>query len=228
LVNRSIAWGQPFWATMFANPQVRQFLASNPDPIPVPPDAPEDGASLALRYSRYVVMPKPDEVRLHLFLFPQTPAYNHVMVIRIPDKPSPGFTWIGDIQFSAGPEWVFAAGNRVELRHPGRDKYVLLPIQEFSDFGRDTAPKIRIPPIVYGLGERDDLKFRFELKIDGRLTASSDWQQVPSVDLATPGLKPGNGVLTVFVRNDSAGGTTYSTDTVLQGTTPTMLASPGK
>ena len=228
LTNRSIAWGQPFWTTMFANPQVRQLLAANPDPIPVPPDAASDPASIALRYSHYVLMPKPDDRRLHLFLFPQTPAYGHVIVIRIPDKPSPGFTWIGDIQFSLGPEWVFAAGNGVELRHPGRDKYVLLPIQEFSDFGRNAEPKIRIPPVVYGLGARDDLKFRFELKIDGKLAGSSDWQQAPSVDLATPGLKPGNGVLTVFVRNDSAGGTTYSTDTVLQGTVPTLLLPPDK
>jgi hypothetical protein len=228
LVNRSIAWGQPFWATMFANPQIRQFLASNPNPIPVPPDAPDDATSLLLRYSRYIVMPKPGDRRLHLFLFPQAPAYGHMIAIRIPDKPSPGFTWIGDIQFSVGPEWVFGVGNQVELRHPGRDKYVLLPMQEFSDFGRNAEPKIIIPAIVYGLGERDDLKFRFELKIDGKLTASSDWQQAPSVDLATPGLKPGNGVLTVFVRNDSAGGTTYSTDTILQGTTPTLLSSPAK
>jgi hypothetical protein len=228
LTNRSIAWGQPFWATMFANPQVTQFLASNPNLIPAPPGAPGDAVSLALRYSRYVVMPKPDDGRLHLFLFPQTPAYSHVIVIRIPDKPSPGLTWIGDIQFSVGPEWVFAAGNRVELRHPGRDKYVLLPIQEFSEFGRNAEPKIRIPPIVYGLGERDDLKFRFELKVDGKVTASSDWQQAPSVDLATPGLKPGNAVLTVFVRNDSAGGTMYATDIVLRGTSPIQLSRPGK
>jgi hypothetical protein len=222
--NRSIAWGQPFWATMFANPQIRQFLASNPDPIPVPKDAPDDPASLQLRYSRYVVMPKPDDVHLHLFIFPQTPAYGHVLAIRIPDMASAGLTWIGDIQFALGPEWAFAAGNRVEMRHAGRDKYVLLPLQEFSDFGRNAAPKIRIPPIVYGLGERDDLKFRFELKIDGKVTAASDWQQAPSVDLATPGLKPGNGVLTIFVRNDSAGGTMYSTDMVLQSNRPILLA----
>ena len=173
-------------------------------------------------------MPKPDDVRLHLFLFPQAPAYGHVIVIRVPDKPSPGLTWIGDIQFSIGPEWVFAAGNRIELRHPGRDKYVLLPIQEFSDSGDNAGPKIRIPPVVYGLGERDDLKFRFELKIDGKVTARSDWQQAPSADLATAAVKPGNAVLTAFVRNDSAGGTIYSADTVLQSTTPTLLSSPGK
>lgn len=228
LINRSIAWGQPFWATLFANPQIRQLLASNPDPIPVPPDAASDPASIALRYSRYVLMPKPDDARLHLFVFPQAPAYGHVIAIRIPDLVSAGVTWIGDIQFSLGPEWVFAVGNRVEQRHSGRDKYVLLPIQEFPESGDNAGPKIRIPPVVYGLGERDDLKFRFELRVDGKVTASSAWQQAPSVDLATAGLKPGNGVLTAFVRNDSAGGTTYSTDTVLQGTTPTLLSSPGK
>ena len=224
LYNRSIAWGQPFWATMFANPQVRQFLASNPDPVPVPQDAPSDAASLELRYSRYVLMPKPDDANLHLFMFPQAPAYGNVVAIRIPDNASAGLTWIGDIQFAFGPEWVFAAGNHVETRHPGRDKYMVLPIQEFSD----PEPKIKIPPIVYGLGERDDLKFRFEMKIDGKVTASSDWQQVPNADLATPGLKSDNGVLTVFVRNDNAGGTVYSTDIVVHSTSPILLSPSHK
>jgi hypothetical protein len=228
LYNRSISWGQPFWATMDANPEVRQFLASDPNPIPAPRGAPDDVVSVALRFSRYALMPRPDDSRLHLFLFPQAPADGRVIVIRIPDKPSPGLTWIGDIQILLGPQWVFAAGRRVELRYPGRDKYVLLPIQEFSEFGRNAQPKIRIPPVVYGLGENDDLKFRFELKIDGKVTASSDWQQAPDVDLATAGLKPGNGVLTVFVRNDSAGGAIYSADTILNDRAPIQLSAPGK
>ena len=59
-------------------------------------------------------------------------------------------------------------------------------------------------------------------------TQSTDWQQVPGADLETPGLRPGNAVLTVFVRNDSAGGTIYSTDTVLHGTSPTLVSSPDK
>ena len=213
---------------MFANPGIRQFLASDPDPIPVPGDAPQDAASLELRYSRYVLMPTPDDPHLHLFIFPQSPAYSHVAAIRIPDKASAGLTWIGDIQFALEPEWVFAAGNRVEMRHSGRDKYIVLPFQEFTDFGRNSEPKIRIPPIVYGLGEHDDLKFRFELKIDGKVTASSDWQQAPSVDLATPGLKPGNAVLTAFVRNDNAGGTVYSIRYRSGSTSPIRLLPSGK
>lgn len=225
LTNRSIAWGQPFWTTMFTTPRIRQFLALNPDPIPVPPDAATDAASIVLRYSRYVLMPKPDDRHLHLFIFPQVPVFGHVMPIRIPDLVSAGVTWIGDIKFALGPEWVFGAGNQVEHRHPGRDKYLLLPIWESSDFGRVAEPKITIPPIIYGLGERDDLKFRFELKIDGKVTASSDWQQAPNVEMTTAGLKPGNGMLTVFVRNDNAGGTVSSTEIPLGSTTPLVLPS---
>jgi hypothetical protein len=66
------------------------------------------------------------------------------------------------------------------------------------------------------------------MKIDGKVTACSDWQQAPDVDRATPGLKPDNGVLTVFVRNDNAGGTMYSADIVLHGTKPIVLSSFGK
>jgi hypothetical protein len=228
IVNRSIAWEQPFWATMFDHPEIPQYLASNPDPIPVPPGAPTDPVSLQLRYSRYIVMPRPGDQRLHLFLFPQAPRFGQTVAIRIPDKTSPGLTWIGDIGFALGPEWVFAAGNEVESRHVGRDKYVLVPYQEQPGGADGQGRLIRIPPIVYGLGEADSLQFRFELKVDGRAVAASDWQQVPSADLALPHDSGDKAVLTVFVRNDGASGAIYSTDVELHSTQPLLLAVAGK
>jgi hypothetical protein len=83
--------------------------------------------------------------------------------------------------------------------------------------------------VLYGLGVEDDLKFRFEMKIDGKVVASTDWKATPDAELKTAGLQPGNGVVTVFVRNDNAGGTVYSADVTLQSTTPLQLrgaASP--
>jgi hypothetical protein len=127
--------------------------------------------------------------------------------------------------FALGPEWVFAAGNRVETRFPGRDKYVVLPFSELSDFGRNPEPIIQFSSVIYGLGVEDDLKFRFELKIDGKVVASTDWRPTPEADLNTVGLKPGNGVVTVFVRNDNAGGTVHSADVTLQSTTPLQSRS---
>jgi hypothetical protein len=125
--------------------------------------------------------------------------------------------------FALGPEWAFAAGNGVEARFPGRDKYIVVPYSELSNFGRTAEPIIRISPAVYGLGRQDDLKFRFDLKIDGKVVSSSDWQAIPEADLATPGIKPGNAMLTIHVRNDNAGGTVYSTETLLQSTKPLEL-----
>jgi hypothetical protein len=109
------------------------------------------------------------------------------------------------------------------MRHPGRDKYIVLPFTELSDFGHKAEPTIRFSSTIYGLGVEDDLKFRFEMKIDGKVVASTDWQATPDAELNTVGLKPGNGVLTVLVRNDNAGGTVYSTDVVVQGTKPLLL-----
>ena len=223
LVNRSIAWGQPFWATMYSDPQVRQFLASNPSPIPVPANAAADAAAMELRYSRYVVMPRADDPRLHLFLFPQIPLYGHTIPVRIRDKSSSGVVLIGDIGFAFGPEWVFAAGNEVESRFPGRDKYVLLTFRVISDVDPSSDWKIVIPPIVYGLSETDKLSFRVELKVDGLIVGSSEWQASPSIELATSGLNVERGVLSVLVRNDGAGGTVYSTDVSLQSTKPLLL-----
>jgi hypothetical protein len=221
--NRSTSWEQPFWATMFNNPEIPQYLASNPDPIPVPANAPADAASLQLRYSRYVVMPRPGDRHLYLFMFPAAPRYGQALAIRIPDKVAPGLTWIGDIGLALGPEWVFAAGNDVESRHPGRDKYLLVPFQEAAGGGR----VIQIPSVVYGLGETDALDFRFELQVDGKVVASSDWQRAPRVDLSVPPDSTGKTGLTMYVRN-AATGATYSANFDPASTQPVLLSTPGK
>jgi hypothetical protein len=161
---------------------------------------------------------------LHVYSFPQFPAYGHAIPLRIPDKASPGLTWIGDVVFAFGPEWAFAAGNGVETRSPGRDKYIVVQYEERSDVGRTAEPIVRISLPIYGLGSKDDLKFKFDVKIDGSVVSSSEWQPVPSADLVTPGIKPDNGVLTMYVRNDNAGGKIYSTEVILQSTKPLQLA----
>jgi hypothetical protein len=175
---------------------------------------------MALRYSRYVLMPRAGEPYLHLYSFPQFPAYGHAIPIRIPDKASPGLTLVGDLLFALGPEWVFAAGNGVEQRHFGRDKFIVLPFLEESDFGHNPESIITFHSTIYGLGPKDDLKFRFELRVDGKLTFSTEWQPLPEVRLQTVRFKAGNNVLTVYVRNDNAGGTIYSTDVSLGSTKP--------
>jgi len=228
IYDHTITWGQPHWAFMAYHPEILQFLSRNPMPIPVPAGAPDDAVSLTLRHSRYVLMPRPGEPYLHIYSFRQIPAYGHAVPIHIPDKATAGLTWVGNLLFALGPEWVFAAGNGVETRFPGRDRYIVLPFDELSDSGRNAEPVIRFSSVMYGLGVEDDLKFRFEMKIDGKVVASTAWQPTPDAALNTVGLKPGNGVLTVFVRNDNAGGTVYSTDVILQSTAPVALPDPDK
>jgi hypothetical protein len=208
---------------MVYHPEIPQFLSRNPDRISVPAGAANDLVSISLRYSRYVLMPREGETYLHVYSFPQVPAYGHDIPVRIPDKASPGLTWVGDLLFAVGPEWVFAAGNDVETRHPGRDRYVVVQFQEASDFGRNPNPVIHVPPQAYGLGVKDDLKFRYDMRIDGKLVASTDWKPTPEAELNTVGLKGDNGVMTVYVRNDDAGGRIYSTDVTLQSTKPLLL-----
>ena len=221
--SHTIAWEQPHWAFMAYHPEIPQFLASIPNPIPVPVNAPDDPASVALRVSRYVLMPHASEPYLHIYSFPQFPAYGSAIPIRVPDKPSPGLTWVGNLLFAVGPEWVFAAGNGVETRHPGRDKYIVLKFYEVSDFGRNAKPLLRVSPDIYGLGEKDHLAFRFELTIDGKLAARTDWQPTPGAELATTGLNSDNGILRAYVRSGNAGGHVYSTEVALRSTKPLQL-----
>jgi hypothetical protein len=221
--NHTIAWEQPYWALMAYHPEIRQFMSRFPDPIPVPPNSPDDPASLALRLSRYVLMPRAGEPYLHVYTFPQFPVYGSAIPIRVPDKSSPGLTWIGDLLFGLVREWVFAAGNGVEARHPGRDKYIVLKFEEVSDFGRNAKPVLRMSPDIYGLGEKDNLAFRFAIMIDGKLVASTDWHPTPEADLATTGLTADNGIMKAYVRNNDAGGHVYSIDVPLRSTKPLAL-----
>jgi hypothetical protein len=221
--SHTIAWEQPHWAFMAYHPEIPQFLASIPNPIPVPGNAPDDPASVALRSSRYVLMPHAGEPYLHIYSFPQFTAYGNAIPIRVPEKPSPGLTWVGNLLFAVGPEWVFAAGNGVEARHPGRDKYIVLKFYEVSDFGRNAKPVLRMSPEMYGLGEKDNLAFRFELTIDGKLAAKTDWQPTPGAELATTGLNSDNGILRAYVRSGNAGGHVYWTEVALRSTKPLQL-----
>jgi len=223
VVSHTIAWGQPHWVFMVYHPEIRQFLARSPQPIPVPPGEGDDEVSVALRFSRYVLTPAASDPRLHVYSFPQFPAYGRAVPVRVPGKTSPGLTYVGDLQFALGPEWVFMAGDKVEARHPGDDRFIVLQFSELSNFGRTAEPIVRINPTIYGLGPGDDLKFRFEMKVDGKLVGSTDWNPVPRADLKTPGRKADNTVLTVMVRNDSSGGTVYSTDVVIGSTKPQKL-----
>jgi Methyltransferase domain len=115
-------------------------------------------------------------------------------------------TWIGDLVFAFGPEWAFAAGNRVETRFPGRDKYIVVPYQELSNFGRNAEPIIRITPSIYGLGREDDLKFKFEVKIDGKIVSSSDWRAVPAADVHCGGMAASRSVALIVTAPFFVGG----------------------
>lgn len=219
----SIAWEQPYWVLMAYHPEIPQFISRSPSPAQMPAGEANDPTFAALRYSRYVLIPRAGEQYLHVYTFPQAPAYGHAVPLHIPDKASPGLTWIGDLLFAYGPEWVFAAGNNVELRHLGRDKYIVLPFLEDSGFGHDPEPSVRFGSTIYGLGPKDDLEFRFELRIDGRLTISTQWQAVPNVQFKMLGPTAENSIATVYVRNNGAGGSIYSSNVILQSTKPLLL-----
>jgi hypothetical protein len=224
--SHSFVWGQPYWATMAYHPEIRQLLRASPEPAEIPSPLPSDPDPVAFRYSRFVLMPTPDDQHLHVYQIPQWPAWGYV-AFRIPDKSSPGLTWVGNLNFSLGPEWLFATGNGVETRYPGRDRYIALNFYELSAFCHDAKPILKIAPIIYGLGPREILAFRYEIRINGTLVDRTDWNRTSYAELSTVGLGSDNGVLTIFVRNEDAGGTVTSADVLLRSTkSPEAASSP--
>jgi hypothetical protein len=223
---RTIGWGQPHWVFMAYHPEIRHLFVSTPKDIPNPNgEADLEGAvSATLRLSRYTLMPPAGDSHLYVYPFPKFPVYGRA-AIRVPDLASAGLTWIGDVNFALGPEWVFAAGNGVEQRHQGRDKYIVLTFSEQSNFGHDAKPVLDVAPTLYGLGPTDDLMFRYELKIGGQAVDRTEWNRLPSAQLKTDGLTASNGVLTIFVRNNNAGGTIVSADIGLRSTSATPASA---
>ena len=223
VVDHTIAWQQPHWAFMAYYPAIRHYFAPRPAVIEPFPGVPQRTEPYEVSFSRFAAMPAPDDKRLNIYTFRQQPRWGDV-AIRIPDKASPGLTWIGEVRFSFGTEWVFAAGNDVATRHPGNDKYVALHFDEVSNFGHDPQPYINIGGVFYGLGPSDDLGFRYEVRIDGGLTDETEWNISPHAKLKVDGLPEANGVLTAFVRNNATGNV-YQKDVTLRGREPLPLSS---
>ena len=164
VTHHSFVWGQPYWPLMAYHPGIRQFLGASPQVGRTPPDDdPSEKDAAALRYSRYVLMPPPGDPTLHVYPIRQWPAWGYA-VLRIPDKATPGLTLVGNLMFALGPEWLFAAGNGVEARHPGRDRYIGFHFYEVSNFGHDPKPILQITQLVFGLGAADRLDYRYELR----------------------------------------------------------------
>ena len=95
-------------------------------------------------------------------------------------------------------------------------RYIGFHFYEVSNFGHDPKPILQMTQVVFGLAPQDRLAFRYELKIDGKLIDKTEWRGEPVAQLNTQGLSASNGVLTIFVRNDNAGGTVWSTDVRLR------------
>jgi hypothetical protein len=222
VVSYSIAWGQPYWPFMAFNPRIPQFMAYYPATSVAPAGAPADAISEQLNFSRYVLSPKAGDRRLHVFTFPQFPMWGRAIPVRIADRTTSGLTLIGSLGFALGPEWVFAAGNGVAGRFPGRDKYIVQRFEELSNFGHTADPAIALSSVIYGLEHGDAFSFRHELQIDGAVVASTEWSRTPKQEFKASGLGQNNGVLTFYVRNDATG-RVYSTALPLRSTKPLQL-----
>jgi hypothetical protein len=213
ITNHTIDWGQPNWVFMAFNPQIPQKLQSTG--LPYLGSEAADPDDRALAFSREVRMPKAGDPTLHIYPIRQFPAFSHA-AIKISRKSTVGLTKIGQLTFALGPEWVFAAGNGVETRHPDATGYLVFTFNEVSSFGHDPKPFLVVEPIVLGLDADDNLSFRLTLKVDGAEVDQTDWAKTPRARLSTVGMNADNGVLTIQVRNIKANGHIDSTDVSLR------------
>lgn len=220
ITHHTINWGQPNWAFMAFNPSVPSLLQNGNAAYPGSDAADDRERFLAL--SRSLHMPGVDDRTLHVYPIRKFPAYGNIP-LRITGKASPGLTWIGNLQFVLGPEWVFAAGDGVETRHPGRDNYIVFSFYEVSSFGHDAKPIIQVSPQLYGLGARDQLEFRYVVTINGVEIDRTDWSFSPMATLKTDGLTATNGVLRIEVRNKARDNAIDSIDVALRSVMPPEL-----
>ena len=144
----------------------------------------------------------PDPGGLNIFSFQKLPVYNYVP-IRIPDKRSPGLTLIGSYGSAYGPEWAFATGRGVDEQVSSRSRYVVLQLQEQTNFGQQAASTLDILPTVWGLAPADALQFRYVLRGSGGEETVSDWSDAPARALPRPANLKGSTLVIEIREKDS-------------------------
>jgi hypothetical protein len=178
-VHRWTEWEQPFWIFMAYHPEIRHFLS--PGPANACPSGPASDDA------------KTSGDLLEIYEFPQAPIHGFAPV-QVPRKATAGLTLIGNVRFTYGPEWVFAKGNGVELRHPGQDDFIVLGFRHVPD-----APnEIEIGHIAYGIAPADDLEFRYEALPPAQISTSPSWQRTPRARLAVAEMA--NAIVSIQVR----------------------------
>ncbi|HWK44684.1 MAG TPA: hypothetical protein VNT30_08175 [Stellaceae bacterium] len=217
VTDHTIAWGQPHWAFMAFTPRIKHYLAG------VPPAAETAGLDFNTAMSLKMTMPgNPRDKTLHIYSFRKIPAYGFVP-LHISHKASPGLTLIGTVQFALGPEWVFAAGDSIETKHPGHGDYIVLNFGEGVDATDPTRPTLNVIPYMYGMGPKDKFSYHYTLRIGDHPPVVSAWAGNPGVSLDTTGLTADNGRLLIEVRNDSADGEIDRVEVKLRSATPMTL-----
>lgn len=103
--------------------------------------------------------------------------------IRIPDKPTPGMTYLGDIR-GVDHEAVFAAGNGVETRWPDRARYIIFHV-DIDPVANGYA--ISLSKIIAGLAAEDHLEFDYKIKTaDGTLIYERPFNAEPMFSAIVP------------------------------------------
>jgi hypothetical protein len=135
----------------------------------------------ALYYSPYQPAPNLPDI-LHVLSTPSESLYGF-MPMRIPDKPTPGLTYLGHIR-GVDREAIFAFGNNVASRW--------LEDSNFISLHATITPKGRlynmaIDPVVAGLNPGDQLEFKFEIATgDGKTIYERPWDSSPVLNVDLP------------------------------------------
>jgi len=177
----------------------------------------------ATYYSPYQAPPN-DPGILHILTTPSEASYGF-MPIKIPDKPTPGITYLGHIR-GVDREEVFAFGNDVNLRHPDDCNFISLHVT-----AKPAGPlyNLTIDSVVPGLNVADQLEFDFALKtLDKIIVYERTWDTRPDFSIDVPH-SPGDPyyLLTISVRSALNYSKTVSETFAIGGSNAWRIAHPG-
>ncbi|HUY68537.1 MAG TPA: glycosyltransferase family 39 protein [Alphaproteobacteria bacterium] len=101
----------------------------------------------------------------------------------IPDKPTAGVTYLGEIR-GADEEAVFARGNGIEKRWPGRSDFILFTLRDSPAGGHYV---IGTQKDVMGAAPADELQYAYEIKApDGTVVYRRPWSADPAFSAPVP------------------------------------------
>lgn len=173
----------------------------------------------------YDTLPASDPSRLNIYSIIRVPAFSGLVPVRVPGKPSPGMTLLGQFLSQSGSEWAFASGDGIDKNRRYISDFLVMQVVGQPIFGSAPGANLIIAAQVLGYEPKDRLQFQYAVKVKDTVEHTSDWADAPARTLPLP-TNMDQATLLVRVRQADDPGTVTTTAYPLAARVPFEIMDP--